>query len=300
MLIPGRHASTPAYRYGFQGQEKDDELKGEGNSVNFKFRMHDPRIGRFFAIDPLSGEFPWNSPYAFSENRVIDGIELEGLERVTVIYNWDKKTNGYDMPIKIDHGYGTGKVYKWIGGPNVPKGYDTRLLYIIPGEEPRDLVSKSARRIIKETKLVTKTEIKTSRKVEVKKNFKYVNVEGSVEVQAQKTTIKKNLLDGDISVKAEGPKATIKGGAGAFGVTFTAANNTNGDYIGEIKYGPLTFEDAQKADNKDTQSLFITIPISSTNTGAGLKTDTTLKVGTEHEGAVMTTYEEAKKIENNK
>lgn len=42
--------------------------------------MHDPRIGRFFAVDPLSASFPWNSPYAFSENRVIDGIELEGAE----------------------------------------------------------------------------------------------------------------------------------------------------------------------------------------------------------------------------
>ena len=41
--------------------------------------MHDPRVGRFFAVDPLAGKYPWNSPYAFSENRVIDGVELEGL-----------------------------------------------------------------------------------------------------------------------------------------------------------------------------------------------------------------------------
>ena len=70
------------YFYGFQGQEKDDEVKGEGNSVNYKYRMHDPRIGRFFAIDPLASKYPHNSPYAFSENRVIDGVELEGLEVV--------------------------------------------------------------------------------------------------------------------------------------------------------------------------------------------------------------------------
>jgi len=42
--------------------------------------MHDPRVGRFFAVDPLADEYPWNSTYAFSENRVIDGIDLEGLE----------------------------------------------------------------------------------------------------------------------------------------------------------------------------------------------------------------------------
>jgi RHS repeat-associated protein len=80
MLVPRRHGSLESYKYGFQGQEKDDEIKGEGNSLNYTFRMHDPRVGRFFARDPLSAKFPWNSPYAFSENRVIDGLELEGLE----------------------------------------------------------------------------------------------------------------------------------------------------------------------------------------------------------------------------
>jgi len=63
------------------GQEKDDEIKGEGNSVNYKYRMHDPRLGRFFAVDPLAAKYPYNSPYAFSENDVIAHIELEGLEK---------------------------------------------------------------------------------------------------------------------------------------------------------------------------------------------------------------------------
>jgi RHS repeat-associated protein len=84
MLLPNPDRVASAYRYGFQGQEKDDEIKGEGNSMNFTYRMHDPRVGRFFARDPLEKSYPWNSPYAFSENRVIDGIELEGLERIRV------------------------------------------------------------------------------------------------------------------------------------------------------------------------------------------------------------------------
>jgi len=69
-----------AYRYGFQGQEVDDEVKGEGNSVNYKYRMHDPRVGRFFSVDPLASKYPFYSPYAFSGNRVLDAVELEGLE----------------------------------------------------------------------------------------------------------------------------------------------------------------------------------------------------------------------------
>ncbi|OED44986.1 hypothetical protein AB832_01660 [Flavobacteriaceae bacterium (ex Bugula neritina AB1)] len=80
MLLPNRHGNSSDYRYGFQGQEKDDEIKGEGNSLNYKFRMHDPRIGRFFALDPLAAKYAYNSPYAFSENMVIHGVELEGLE----------------------------------------------------------------------------------------------------------------------------------------------------------------------------------------------------------------------------
>ncbi|MEP1488492.1 MAG: RHS repeat-associated core domain-containing protein, partial [Algibacter sp.] len=79
-LLPNRHGSTDDYRYGFQGQEMDNEVKGEGNSINFKFRMHDPRVGRFFAVDPLFKKYAYNSPYAFAENKVIQYNELEGLE----------------------------------------------------------------------------------------------------------------------------------------------------------------------------------------------------------------------------
>ena len=43
--------------------------------------MHDPRIGRFFSVDPLAKKYPWNSSYAFSENVVINAVELEGLEK---------------------------------------------------------------------------------------------------------------------------------------------------------------------------------------------------------------------------
>ena len=81
------------YRYGFQGQEQDDEIKGEGNSVNYKYRMHDPRVGRFFAVDPLDHEYPFYSPYSFSGNRVLDRIEREGLEPAEpAIYKFVKGT----------------------------------------------------------------------------------------------------------------------------------------------------------------------------------------------------------------
>jgi len=44
--------------------------------------LHDPSIGRFLSVDPLSEKYDYNSSYAFSENKVTGHIELEGLEAV--------------------------------------------------------------------------------------------------------------------------------------------------------------------------------------------------------------------------
>jgi RHS repeat-associated protein len=77
-LVPNRHGSSESYRYGFQGQEKDDEIKGEGNSLNYTFRMHDPRIGRFLSIDPLADKRTYHSPYMFCGNDPISNIDPDG------------------------------------------------------------------------------------------------------------------------------------------------------------------------------------------------------------------------------
>jgi hypothetical protein len=87
------------YRYGYQNQEKDDEIKGAGNSVNYTFRMHDPRVGRFFAVDPLIESYPFYSSYSFSGNRVIDSKEIEGLEHENIhYYNMVKQKDGSYKP----------------------------------------------------------------------------------------------------------------------------------------------------------------------------------------------------------
>ncbi|MNU71523.1 RHS Repeat protein [compost metagenome] len=79
------------YRYGFQGQEMDNEMKGQGNSLNYEYRMHDSRLGRFFSVDPLAPKYPHNSSYAFSENKVIHAVELEGLESKVIVDNSTKE-----------------------------------------------------------------------------------------------------------------------------------------------------------------------------------------------------------------
>jgi len=59
-----------------------DREMSEG-AVSFKYRGYDGRTGRFSSIDPLSAKYPYYSTYAFSGNRVIDMIELEGLEPIS-------------------------------------------------------------------------------------------------------------------------------------------------------------------------------------------------------------------------
>jgi len=41
-----------------------------------------PDLGRFFNIDPLAEKYPYNSTFAFQENKMGMGRELEGLELV--------------------------------------------------------------------------------------------------------------------------------------------------------------------------------------------------------------------------
>ena len=67
------------YRYGFNGQEKDNEVMGEGNSYGFEYRMYDARIGRFMSVDPLALSFPDFSPYIFAGNYPILSPDFKGL-----------------------------------------------------------------------------------------------------------------------------------------------------------------------------------------------------------------------------
>jgi hypothetical protein len=57
----------------------------------FKYRFDDPQIGRFWSVDPLANKYVYNSPYAFSENKVTGHIELEGLEAVNANDSRDPK-----------------------------------------------------------------------------------------------------------------------------------------------------------------------------------------------------------------
>ena len=68
MLVPNRHGNSAEYRFGFNGKEKDDEIKGEGVQYDYGFRIYDARIGRFLSTDPLFAGYPYYTPYQFAGN----------------------------------------------------------------------------------------------------------------------------------------------------------------------------------------------------------------------------------------
>lgn len=78
MVMPGRDYSSSNYRYGYQGKEREDEVKSNGNNYDFGARILDPRIGRWLSIDPLAAAFPSESPYAAMGNNPVNMIDPDG------------------------------------------------------------------------------------------------------------------------------------------------------------------------------------------------------------------------------
>jgi RHS repeat-associated protein len=91
-LLPGRNAGEN-YRYGFNGMEEDNEIKGEGNSYTTEFRQYDPRIGRWLSMDPLAAQFPWQTPYCAFDNKPINKIDPKGESATDPSTHTDKDGN---------------------------------------------------------------------------------------------------------------------------------------------------------------------------------------------------------------
>ena len=79
MPLPGRQANPGNYRYGFNGMEKDDELKGSGNSYDFGARIFDSRIARWSSLDPWAFKYPWQTTYAYHRNSPIAYTDWKGF-----------------------------------------------------------------------------------------------------------------------------------------------------------------------------------------------------------------------------
>jgi RHS repeat-associated protein len=75
-----------SFAYGFNGMEKDDEVKGDGNSLDFGARIYDSRLGRWLSLDPLKHIQPGLSPYkSFLNNPLYFGDNAGETEKIQTI-----------------------------------------------------------------------------------------------------------------------------------------------------------------------------------------------------------------------
>jgi len=89
MLQPGRtytEAGWGNYRFGFNGKENDNEVKGAANQQDYGMRIYDPRVGRFYSVDPIGATYPELTPYQFASNSPIRAVDLDGLEAATISF----------------------------------------------------------------------------------------------------------------------------------------------------------------------------------------------------------------------
>lgn len=103
MLMPGRQYANVSftnsdYRFGFNGMERDDEVKGSGNSYDFGARIYDARLGRWLARDPMEASYMSFSPYNFVLNSPIGAKDPDG-EDVIVERKPGEGTDGKDLII---------------------------------------------------------------------------------------------------------------------------------------------------------------------------------------------------------
>jgi RHS repeat-associated protein len=82
--MPGRQFNNGSYRYGFNGKENDNEVKGTGNQQDYGARIYDPRLGKFLSVDPKAKLYPMLTPYQFASNTPIQAVDLDGMEAFIV------------------------------------------------------------------------------------------------------------------------------------------------------------------------------------------------------------------------
>ena len=68
------------YRYGFNGKENDNEVKGGGDQIAFENRGYDPRLGRWYSTDGVTK--PGFSPYNFAANNPVNNIDPDGKDEI--------------------------------------------------------------------------------------------------------------------------------------------------------------------------------------------------------------------------
>ncbi|HVX01278.1 MAG TPA: RHS repeat-associated core domain-containing protein [Candidatus Babeliaceae bacterium] len=83
MQMPGRtYTAGNQYRYGFNGKEMDNEVKGIGNEYDYGERIYDPRVVVWLSTDKMQAKHPGESPYLFVGGNPIHFLDPDGKDRI--------------------------------------------------------------------------------------------------------------------------------------------------------------------------------------------------------------------------
>lgn len=80
LIMDGGELKSDKYRFAFNSNENDNEVKGVGNQQDYGKRIYDPRIGKLLSVDPITKKYPELTPYQFGSNRPIQYIDIDELE----------------------------------------------------------------------------------------------------------------------------------------------------------------------------------------------------------------------------
>ena len=77
-IIEARSSASYKYRFGYNGKENDNEVKGVGDQQDYGMRIYDPRLGRFLSVDPRYKIFTSLSTYCYAANSPIRYTDIDG------------------------------------------------------------------------------------------------------------------------------------------------------------------------------------------------------------------------------
>ena len=102
--------SAEGYRFGFNGMEMVDEVKGFGNHVDFGARGYDVRIGKWFSPDKFALKYTSWSPYNFAVGNPNLVIDPDGNDIYIYYVSADKTWKGMFGHTALGQGYGENQI----------------------------------------------------------------------------------------------------------------------------------------------------------------------------------------------
>jgi RHS repeat-associated protein len=244
LFVGFKKSDAKSYRWGFNGKEKQDEISGAGNSLDFGARIYDSRLGRWLSVDPKAADAPGWSPYRAFFCNPIQYSDPDGQ------WEWDntgnlkaqKGDNSYSMAkflgtsqsnamhilnkcgvtanskgvLNLKEGQSFAKDNLWVGlkapsGPVVNNTAEAKAHYDNGSGKAADVGDQSTSQLLGSDKFQTKLNKITSEKVQATGYF----------------SVNMTDLPGSFHIGNTGVDYSVTNNGTSSAVTFTLFTNTN-------------------------------------------------------------------------